>query len=102
MATAEYSDIEERLPHQVKGLPTEKQMDKALEEAEAKAARYSGIDNVRRAEANWACYYLLKNIIQVPQTETDGPISNELSEDPAAEFKRAFYSEATDPGPELV
>lgn len=103
MATASYQDIQDRLPHQVKDIPTEDQMDKGLAEAVGKASKYdipSG--DLARAEANWACYYLLKTVIQVPETETDGPISNTLAEDPAAEYKRRFFDIATIPGPELV
>lgn len=102
MATATRDDVRNRLPHQIKGIPDDGQIDVALDEAEAKTAQYDDVDSVKRAEANWACYYLLKSIIQVPESETDGPISNELAEDPAAEYKRTFYNIVTNPGPEVV
>lgn len=104
MATADRDDVKNRLPHQIKEIPNNDQIDVALEEATAKTANYDITDSsgVKRAEANWACYYLLKSVIQVPQTETDGPITNELAEDPAAEFKRNFYNIVTTPGLELI
>lgn len=105
MPVADEQDVRDILPHQVENLPTKDDIDVVLAAAEAKTAQYPDVTDtaiIKKAQANWACYRLLKTKVQLPQREQDGPIENELAEDPAADYKRAFNNLMTAPGPELI
>lgn len=99
MSQATVDNVRTALPKRLEDVPADTEVTDYLEIARLKVDETSATgDDQKWAEAYYAAYRLVKDKYPLPQTEDEGGVRSEYSEDPAQSLLDQFYDLAGSQG----